>query len=222
MAFEKARFIIYYKNGNTKPEDRNDPHAWDNAPKYEYLCPECGATFPCFPEVTVSHCLKCGNEGRDVNVVRQTIISALGIQFDPMPLHEDGNAVLSTEGNPLRVELAPTILKGSSVYNYGFFQEKLGSIVTKGPQGKKQVTYGIRIGMVVNSIGNCFCIVGYIGRGQPSIYSYYTSIRSLGIDESALSLHSIKLSECGKRIVTKNGEPVKQQINLDLGERHEK
>ena len=86
--YQSARFIIYYKSGNTKTEDRSDPKAWDNAPKFEYKCQECGETFPCFKEVPMTYCLKCANENKDVELVRQTIISALGVQFDPIPLQE--------------------------------------------------------------------------------------------------------------------------------------
>jgi hypothetical protein len=219
MAYKHARFVIYYKSGNNKIEDRTDPKNWDNAPKYEYLCPKCGEVFPCFPELTLTNCLKCARENREVKLVRQTIITALGIQFDPLPLQEEGDPVMSKENTPLRVKLPTQVLKGSSVYNYGFFQEKLASIETKGEQ--KQQTHGLRIGMVVDPEGHCFCMVGHMGKGQPAIYSYYTTVHSLGIDEPALKLHGIKLSECGKRIVNKPGESIKQQISLNLGERLE-
>jgi hypothetical protein len=222
MAYKRARFIIYYKSGNTKIEDRNDPKYWDNVIKYEYKCQECGESYPYYPEVSMTHCLKCAKEDKDVKLVRQTIIAALGIQFDPMPLQEDGQDVIGSTGNPLRVQLAPFILKGSSTYNYGFFQDKIAELRSGKNQPAKTLGHGLRIGMVVNPKGKCFCMVGFIAKGQPTIQTYYTNIHSLGIDANARKkLHSLKLKECGTRFVTKKGEKIKQLINLDLGERLE-
>lgn len=220
MAYKHARLVIYYKSGNTKSEDRNNPNFWKDAPKYEYLCIKCGEKYPDFPEVPMTICLKCGKEGKDVQLVRQTIISALGVQFDPVPLEEEGGPVMSRDDRPLRIKFKAFVFKGSSVYNYGWFQDKIAEKQFIG--GTAQRTYGIRMGRIMDPEGRCECQVAYLAEGTPTTYSYPTNIHSLRIDENALKLHSIKLSECGKRIVTYNEESIKQRLNLNLGERHER
>lgn len=218
--YKHARFVIYYRTGNVRNEDREDPHSWDNAPKYEYLCIECGEKYPYFPEVPMKVCLKCANANKDVPLVRQSNISAMGINFDPVPLEEAGGPVMSQGGQPLRVKFQTFVLKGSSVYNYGWIQDKPAEKQFIG--GKAQRTYGVRIGRVMDSQGHVECMVGYLAKGTPSVYSYYTTLHSLGIDENARKkLHSLKLSECGKRFVVRKGEKLTQRINTSLGERLE-
>lgn len=227
--YDKARFIIYYRSGNTKIEDREDPNSWDNAPKYEYICPKCGFLYPDFREVPMTTCLKCANENKDVNLVRQSIISALGVQFDPIPLTEEVNEVhtpvLSSDGSgrQLRMTFPPMILKGSSVFSFGWIQGKPAEqIFVGGKKKKKHLVHGLRIGRVVDPKGHVECMVASLAKGVPSIYSYFTTLHSLGIDESAQTkLHSIKLSECGKRIVTKPGEKIEHRLITSLGERIE-
>lgn len=219
MVFKHARFVIYYRNGTTKPEDRTNPLSWDGSPKYEYLCQECGHKYPYFPEVPMDMCIKCAKD-KEVSLVRQSSIIAMGIQFDPLPLEEDGDPVMSKEGNPLRVKFATFVLKGSSVYNYGWIQDKIAEQEFIG--GSAHRVFGIRVGRVIDTEGHCECMVGHLAQGAPAIYSYYTTLHSLGIDRNARKkLHQLKLSECGKRIVTKKGEKIRQAIQLDLGERIE-
>lgn len=219
MAYQYAKFVIYFRNGKTKVEDRSNPYSWDGAPKYEFYCQECGSSYPYFPEVgNMEFCIKCAHENKDSRLVRESSIIAMGISFDPQPLEEDGEPVFSKQGRPLRVKFQPFVMKGSNLYNYGWIQDKPAEQQFVG--GSKKQTFGIRIGRVLNPQGHVECLVGYLAQGTPTIYSYHTTLHSLGIDKDAKRLHSLKLSECGKRFV-KRKEAIKPHINTNLGERVE-
>lgn len=221
MQYRHARFVIYYKNGITKMEDRSDPNCWDNALKHEFVCQDCGRAYPDLPEVNIEFCLHCATEfNRTIPVIRQSAIIAMAIQFDPLPLYEDGEPVLGKDGRHLRSLSKPYLLKGSSVWDYNWIQDKPGEQRTG--VGKK--AHGLRIGRVEEN-GWIECFVGYLAEGTPTIYSYRTTLHSLAIDEPALKLHGIKPEECGKRIVTQRvnekNEKLHEKIFTDLGERHQ-
>jgi len=228
--YEKGRFIIYYKDGKTKMEDRDDPHSWRDIPKYEYVCTKCGISYPEFKEVPMDFCIACGKQGNESPLVRQTMISAIGVIFDPIPLQEEITIddkkkemipILSKEPpyNQLRITFPPYIFKGSSVWNRGWIVEYL--VTQQFIGGNKKFVHGIRVSQVLNPDGLVSCKVFYLNKEIPATYSYITTLSSLKIDEPAQQLHSLKLSECGKRIVSKDGKPIKQQININLGERFE-
>jgi len=112
-------------------------------------------------------------------------------------------------------------LKLSSKYNYGVFQDKPAEQAF-GLGGKPieglHKTHALRIGFVVDPQGHCICMTGYIGGGQPSIYSYYTTVQSLKLD---LQLQQIKLEECGRELLYRNKREMMEYINTSLGERAE-
>jgi len=100
MAFPYARFVIYYRTGQTLIENREDGHSWNNAVKYEYICPSCWTRFPYYPEFEIEFCPHCLKNDLEAEVVRQSMITALGIQFDPFPLvdPETGNPIITSQG----------------------------------------------------------------------------------------------------------------------------
>lgn len=127
-------------------------------------------------------------------------ISALGILFDPLPLYDDNRPVLSDDGRQLRLTFDEHTLKGSKTYKYGFFMDKeiifaLGKSKTLN-RGRNEISLGI--GMVIDSEGHCICMRGTKDR---QIYTYYTTVHSLGMDQNSLTEnYNIDLGECGKRI----------------------
>jgi predicted RNA-binding Zn-ribbon protein involved in translation (DUF1610 family) len=229
MVFEYARFVIYYKNGKTVIENREDPHHWDNAPKYEYLCPSCWSKYPYYPQAEMFYCPECLKNDKEVAVIRQNIIRGLGIQFDPMPLYdpEKDAPMLTEKGEAIRVTSNASVLKGSSAFNYGFFQDKPGdqkmgiSLKTGKIFDLGKPTHGIRIGMVVDPQGHCICMTGFMTKGAPRVYTYRTTVRSLDFKEALFDLHQIKLPECGNRTIYKDPRDAHKHTKLSLGERAE-
>jgi hypothetical protein len=125
-------------------------------------------------------------------------ISALGILFDPVLIFDVGSPkdkpkpILDSTGKQVRITLPEMTLKGSSRYQYQFFQQKEGILILQ--KGEKQQTVALQIGMVIDSHGHCIVMQG---KPYGQIKNFYTTVHSLGLN---LDHFEIDLEKCGKKI----------------------
>jgi len=158
MAYKYGRFVIHYKDGTTYIEDRNDPRAWDDRPRKPI---------------------------KAIGIQPDPVVILNQITKDPITGKETKKEVTvnldSTDPN-VRFVMFESTLKGSFKFDYGFFMDKERDI--RG--GKQKEVHKIRIGVVVDNLGHCYCIE-YVGTGSPR--GYYTTVKSLGMDANSLKVN---------------------------------
>jgi len=167
MVYKRGRFVIHYKDGTTYIEDRKDPHAWDNRP----IKPIKAIGIQPDSQIYVNQITTDSKTGKQKK-------ERITINLD------------STDPNTKFV-LEEIVLKGSFKFDYGFFIDKF--MDTKMVRGTKGNTWAIRLGVVVDNLGHCYCLE-YVGTGSPR--GYYTTVHSLGMDRNSLvNNYSIYLEE---------------------------
>lgn len=117
-------------------------------------------------------------------------VLALGILPNPLVTGE-----IDRDGNHLRRIMPEHKLTASSKYFYAPFQMKLGEIVVV--RGNTQITYGLRVGFVLDEDGKCICLDMKNEEGSYTFNTFYTTVYSLALN---LDLLEIDLGECGKEI----------------------
>lgn len=219
MAFDKARFVIHYRDGATVTEKREDSKYWDNLPKFEYACFDCGhkANEGFRLHYFCKHCdteiggadLICNvcemkrklyvqyecPECSSVDVTRECLINVIGIQPDRTIIFKEGTRepVIGKDGNRVEIGLPTQRIRGSKIYEYQFFQAKLAKMRLDRP-GSTGETYGLQVGMIVDQEGHC--VVMELSADY-AIKMYYTTVDSLGLNFEPFE---INLEECGRRI----------------------
>lgn len=156
MVYKRGRFVIHYKDGTTYIEDRNDPHSWDNRPIKPI---------------------------KAIGIQPDPIIYLNEIRTDPETGKETKRQISvnleSTDPN-VKYVMEEITLKGSFKHNYQFFIDKHSDL--RVVANETSDTWGIRMGVVVDNLGHCFCLE-YVGTGSPR--GYYTTLRSLGMDRNS-------------------------------------
>lgn len=166
MVYKSGRFVIHYKDGTTYIEDRNDNHSWDKRPRKPI---------------------------KAIGIQPDSTISINQVTTDPKTgkeIKKQVNVNLGSHDPNVKFILNEIVLKGSFKFNYGFFMDRLTDqkIMRISKKGKwspvsEKNTWGIRIGVVVDNQGHCFCLE-YVGTGSPR--GYYTTVHSLGMDQNSL------------------------------------
>jgi hypothetical protein len=167
MAYKKGRFVIHYKDGTTYIEDRKNKNSWDERPRKPI---------------------------KAIGIQPDPVIEISQIRTDPKTGEETKERVTirleSTDPN-VRYVMDEVVLKGSFKFDYGFFMDKFSDLKAFGKS--RAESWGIRMGIVVDNLGHCYCLE-YVGNGSPR--GYYTTVHSLDMDQNSLiNNYGINLEE---------------------------